>query len=120
MVGGVGFAVDTAALYLLARGAGLDLYSARVASYLIAASVTWWLNRHFTFETTARPSAGEWVKYVTLNAVGALVNYGIYAAAITWTATARAEPVIAVALGSAVAMVVNFLANRHLVFRNSA
>lgn len=117
LVGGVGFVADTAGLYLLSRAGGLDLYSARALSFIIAATLTWGLNRRFTFAANRKASGKEWGQYILVNGAGALVNYGAYALAISILPLARAEPVIAVAIGSALALFVNFFANKHLVFR---
>jgi putative flippase GtrA len=88
------------------------LYLGRVLSYLLAASVTWWLNARYTFR-----AAGRWDVYVILNAIGAAVNYTVYAAVLAVLPATRDMPSIAVAAGSAVALLVNFAANRWLVFK---
>ena len=65
-IGAAGFLVDVSALYLL-NGLGFDLYSARVASFLCAATFTWLGNRLFTFRESSairRASGREWLVYV--------------------------------------------------------
>jgi len=52
MVGIIGFFVDSYALYGFMDFLGLDLYVGRLASYLVAATATWALNRIFTFPTS--------------------------------------------------------------------
>ncbi len=47
IVGGIGFLVDGGVLMALTRGAGLDPYSARVVSFVCAASTTWWQYEFF-------------------------------------------------------------------------
>ena len=47
LVGGVGFVVDAGSLWLLIDFGSMGLLSGRVVSYLIAATVTWALHRHF-------------------------------------------------------------------------
>lgn len=119
LVGGVGFVVDAGALLLLI-GAGLDRYSGRVLSYLAAATVTWVLNRRYTFAGAA-PQAlhRQWAHYVGVNALGAGVNYLVYVGCLLASDTFYRHPVLAVAAGSAVALVFNFAANRYLVFRRA-
>jgi putative flippase GtrA len=104
--------VDAGALELLVRLDLAGLYLGRVLSYLLAASVTWWLNARFTFR-----KAGRWDLYVVTNAVGAGVNYVTYAAVLAILPFTRDMPSTAVAAGSAVALLVNFTANRWLVFK---
>jgi len=122
IVGGVGFLVDAGMLYLLLTW-GLDPYSGRVVSFVAAATTTWILNRSFTFRRDS-PSehhpAGEWLAYLGLMVIGGLVNYGTYAAAITFSEPVRQHPVIGVALGSIAGMAINFWTSKRLVFERKA
>jgi putative flippase GtrA len=118
-VGTVGFVVDAGLLYALMRGAGADPYSGRVASFLVAASVTWALNRSFTFRAVAGTRANlrrQWSEYVTLTAVGAGINYGVYVLCLLNSPSMRAVPTLAVAVGAVVALAFNYLASKYLVF----
>ena len=116
LVGGIGFLVDAGTLLLLLH-VGLDRYVGRVISYLVAATVTWLLNRLYTFDSTA-PQAlhRQWARYVAVNAAGAGINYLVYAGSMLASDTLYRHPVLAVAAGSAVALLFNFAANRWLVF----
>jgi putative flippase GtrA len=116
VVGGAAFFVDAGLLMALVSGAGLDPYLARVLSFLAAASFTWWLNRRYTFEVKHRPTGSEWAAYVGLMVIGAAVNYGTYAAAITWWPVAREHLWLGVALGSIAGLGINFLTSSRLVF----
>lgn len=117
-VGAVGFLVDAGLLWLLLETTAMGPYGARVLSFLVAATVTWSIHRCFTFPQAPRDRRGrQWLHFVAVNGGGALVNYGVYALLIATTQVFAQAPVMAVAAGSAVALVVNFLANRHWVFR---
>ena len=116
VVGTAGFFVDAGVLQALVAGAGADPYAARVASFLCAASATWWLNRHFTFGVAHAPTRGEWVKYVSLMVLGAITNYGAYALAISLWDLARAHLWIGVAIGSIAGLGVNYATSRRFVF----
>jgi putative flippase GtrA len=122
MVGGIGFLVDTGILYAM-LALGLDRYSGRVVSFLGAATATWILNRSFTFRSNS-PSgahpAGEWLAYLGLMAIGGLVNYGTYAAAITLSETMHRHPALGVALGSIAGMAINFWSAKTMVFERKA
>ena len=118
VVGTLGFIVDAGVLTALVSGAGLDPYLARVASFLAAASFTWWLNRRWTFEVKQAPRGAEWMSYVALMVIGAAMNYGTYAAAITWWPLAREHLWIAVALGSIAGLGVNFASSSRLFARS--
>jgi putative flippase GtrA len=118
-VGGVlGLLVDAAIVQVLVRDASWDPYLARVPSFLVAASVTWWWNRHFSFAHRRGSSRRrEWGRWIAVMSVGAVVNYGIYAVLVALSATVRAWPAAGVAAGSAVAAVINFAGARSVVFK---
>lgn len=114
-VGIVGYAVDVAALHLATDGLGAGLYLGRVFSFLIAATVTWYLNARFTF-AAARLGLAQWARFLAANSLGAIVNYGVYAALIAWGGLPRDYPAIAVACGSLSGLAINFLGSRRFVF----
>lgn len=118
IVGGIGFVVDAGALTLLIDFAGLGLLWGRVVSYLIAATVTWLLHRHFTFPHGKHaPHGTQWLRFVLVNGVGVGINYGIYAVLVLNVALFAETPALAVAAGSIAALAFNFFASRHFVFR---
>lgn len=117
VVGTIGFLVDAGVLQALVSGTGANPYAARVGSFLAAASATWWLNRRYTFQVTHRATRSEWIRYVALMVLGAVVNYGAFAIAITWWDLARAQPWIGVAIGSVAGLGINFVTSRRLIFR---
>jgi putative flippase GtrA len=120
VVGGIGFVVDAGLLWLLLQTTALGPYGGRAISFLAAATVTWSLHRRFTFPGAPRDRrARQWLHFVAVNGAGALLNYGIYALLVATTAFLAQAPVLAVAVGAAVAMVVNFAANRLWVFRHA-
>lgn len=120
VVGVIGFVVDVGVVWLCLRLGGLDPYAARAVSFLVAATTTWALNRAFTFRG-ARPEAAhrQWAKFLAANAMGGVVNYGVYAALVGGVAFFAAVPEAAVAVGSLSGMGFNFTASRALVFRNA-
>ena len=118
IVGTVGFVIDAGSLWVLIDFAGLGLLWGRVLSYLIAATVTWILHRHFTFpQGRNAPHGSQWVRFVAVNGAGAGINYGIYAVLVLNIGLFAHWPVLAVAAGSVAALAFNFLASRRFVFR---
>jgi putative flippase GtrA len=118
LVGTVGFVADAGSLQLLVSWSGMNPYASRLFSYLFAATITWWLNRRFTFAACSDAAwHAQWLRYVVVNAVGGGVNYGVYAAAVFLSAFVRDHLYLGVAAGSAVGLAVNFTASRFLVFR---
>jgi putative flippase GtrA len=117
-VGAIGFVVDAGALTLLVDVAGMGLLLGRVVSYLLAATVTWYLHRHVTFPHGMAARHGrQWFRFVAVNAAGAGINYGIYVLLVLNLATFARLPALAVAVGSIAALAFNFLASRRYVFR---
>jgi putative flippase GtrA len=120
LVGAIGFLVDTTVLYSLIHGFDSGLYVSRIASYLAAASTTWWLNSRYTFDSSTKENyVIQWVKFLWLNAFGGLINYGVYALLVASWSIATTQPVIAVAFGSIAGLVVNFNLSKRFVFRSS-
>ena len=117
IVGVAGFVVDVGVLYAaLALGAGP--YVGRGASYLTAATSTWYLNRRITFAARRSASLGpEWFRFVLCNAVGGLLNYAAYAVWLHYFGSAGLVPACGVAIGSLSGLCVNFTLSRQLVFR---
>jgi putative flippase GtrA len=119
LVGIAGFLVDAGLLRLL-LDAGFGYYGGRLISFLTAATITWILNRSFTFRRDA-PSAfahpaTEWLSYLGLMLIGGAANYGTYALAIEASETIRAHAEIGVALGSLAGMVINFWSAKRMIF----
>lgn len=116
IVGLCGFCVDTAVVY--GTKGSLGLYGAGALSYVAAASVTWALNRAWTFRGRGGgPIHRQWAMFLLANLFGFLLNRGTYAALVTVSATCAENPVIAVFAGMLAGMFFNFGLSRRLVFR---
>ena len=116
LVGAVGFIVDGCALVLLVRAADASPIWARVPSFLIAVTVTWWLHRNFTFEAVRNtgPSFREWALFLLANALGNGLNlclYWLLVALFDW------DPLPALAFASVVAAGINYRVSASWVFR---
>jgi len=115
LVGTLGFFVDSGALILVTRTGVLGSMAGRVLSFLVAVSVTWVLNRRFTFRS--RAAAKSLVPYIALTSLGALLNLGIYRLWIAVFGEASEMLVLGVAAGSIAALAFNFLVSKHVVFQ---
>ena len=119
VVGTAGFLMDAAVLTVM-LALGFGPYTGRVFSYLAAATLTFALNRAWTFRATARrPVARQWGAFVALNLLGFAANYGTYAALIAGSPVVAAHPVLGVAAGSVAGMFINFAVSRRFVFRGA-
>jgi putative flippase GtrA len=118
VVGTVGFLVDNAFVYTAHYVFGLGLILAGLLSFFVAATGNWFLNRIWTFKgaSTGRLH-NQWLRYLGTNAIGFVLNRGVYIALITTTAVCVAHPVLALAAGSVGGLGVNFVMSRRMVFR---
>lgn len=118
-VGTAGFVVDAGVLQL-GLVAGIGPWAGRVVSYLAAATVTFGLNRAWTFRGAdrSRPMRQDWSLFLLVNLVGFGCNYGTYAALIASVPLVKEAPVLGVAAGSLAGMAGNFLLSRRYVFRS--
>lgn len=107
--GGIGFLVDTTILSLLMRAADLGPLAARAASFPVAVTVTWYINRRFAFagRGLARKHV-EYGGYLVVQTLGAALNFSVFALCLkVWPFLAN-WPVIPLAAGAALAVIFNF------------
>lgn len=117
VVGAAGFAVDMAVLAFLLYGLGYvaesgGLVGSRVLSFVAAITTTFLLNARYTFGASIRRA--KVTHYVLIQLLGALINIGTYTFLVLGPFS---RPLIAMAIGSAVATVSNFLLVRRFVYQ---
>ena len=116
-VGGLGFVIDACVLYVLVSF-GTNAFIARIISFGVAVCVTWYANSRWTFNATrASLSRMHMIAYFALQTFSALVNFGVYTMVILQIGITPLNSVIALACGSAVGMVLNFVGARLLLDR---
>jgi putative flippase GtrA len=81
-VGAVGFVVDAGVSTGLVKALGASPFLARVPAFLLASMATYAGNRQFTFAERRSPLIRGWFLYVGSTALGALLNYAVFCAAI--------------------------------------
>ncbi len=109
-VGGFGFSVDAAVLMWLVH-LGLSAYLSRALSLCASITLTWILNRHFSFGASGDRPTVEYCRYAAVALCAAAVNYGVYASLVQHMA-----PVLAMLAGSAAAILLTFSGYDHWVF----
>lgn len=116
----VGFLTDAGLLYLLIQ-LEIGLYLGRLVSFLCAIFVTWQMNRRFTF-FNAQPGSlwPEWWRYLSAMTFGGLINFIAYAATLHIVPDTRWKPLLGVAVGSSIAMFVNFAVSKWWVFNQKS
>jgi putative flippase GtrA len=117
LVGVLGFLADAATTLMMTQEFHIGPIMGRIGAFIIAASITWFLNRRYTFRSTA--GDGSWAPYLALTAFGAMINIGTYKYWVQTVGTMPAQLVIGVALGSIVALAFNFAVSRYLVFADA-
>jgi putative flippase GtrA len=116
VAGLLGFAVDASVLSVaIWLGSGPRL--GRLVSFLAALTATWLINRSRTFgDRAGPPSLLEFIRYATASSLAGLVNLGVYMALVSSAPFFRAWPILALAVSTAVAMLINFWSYLKVVF----
>ena len=84
VVGSIGFAVDAAVLLALVHGFGVDPVIARVFSFSIAVTVTFELNRNWSFGAIRQQRLlAAFATYLGVQGAGLLLNLAVFSAANT-------------------------------------
>lgn len=121
IVGAGGYVVDASVLFLMMHVFRFDPYSGRIVSYLAAATFTWTGNRYLTFANQRAHGltgiAREWATFLGANAIGGLVNVGLYATLVRYAPPPVNNPFVAQLFGVAAGLVFNFTLSKRLVFR---
>jgi putative flippase GtrA len=121
LVGGVGFVVDAAILAILVHGYHWGDYTARVVSFAVAVSVTWLLNRSYVFATARTHNRrSEYTRYLAVQGTGMAINFLVYSICITSSPLMDTWPVLALAVGSVVALGFNYAGARIFVFTGNS
>jgi len=117
LVGGAGFVVDFATMWGLLTLAHLPPIPARVGAFAITVAFTYVLNRAFTFADRPRRGREEWIAYGLVSIAAAVVNLGGFALALHALGPRPFAPYVAMPIGVAAGLVVNFVCYNFLVFR---
>ena len=115
-VGAVGYLVDTAVVYALKGLIGPG--PAGMPSFIVAATVTWALNRAWTWRGRSSGSRlRQWAHFLAVSSPGLLLNRTAYEALVFFVPLCATHPFLATAAGTGAGMFVNFGLSRRLVFR---
>ncbi len=119
-VGGVGFIADAGVFQVLVwLGQGPIL--ARVASTVVAVTVTWFLNRRLTFRTSGVSRRGpEYLRYWLVASVGLVINFGVFLLALAIVPLMQEIPILALFAGAGAAVIFNFIGARYWAYRRES
>ncbi|MCC4300242.1 GtrA family protein [Aurantimonas coralicida] len=115
LVGVAGFAINALIVHLVVPTIG-PIWAQAIA-FPVAVTATWWLNRRYTFDPSHKGWLAEWAQYVGANVLGWLATNLTYLMLIVTMSYLYDRPLIALAVGAAAGMGLNFVASRRLVFR---
>ncbi|HUE63617.1 MAG TPA: GtrA family protein [Rhizomicrobium sp.] len=120
VIGALGMPVDWCVLQLMVH-LGTGPYLGRVVSWFCAATFTWAGNRYFTFAgTRARGfvrTVKEWLRFLAANAVGGLVNVGLYSVLVRFSPPPFNDLTVALVCGVLLGLAFNFTLSKKIVFR---
>ncbi len=116
--GVAGFIVDAGLIAILTQALRIGPIIAQAIGFTAAVTVTWLINRHWTFAEYASDKwLHEWARYVAANSIGAAVNNGVYIMLVLTVAFFSETPVFAVAAGSVAGMLLNYISSKVIAFR---
>lgn len=117
-VGAFVFVVDASVLVALNSLPAFTLFSARLISLPLAATIGWFLHRRVTFaDRRRRKKARQWSHYLLVNVVSGTTNYGVYASLLALSPWMKHLFVFAVIPGAMSATLINFVCANCWVFR---
>ncbi|MEZ8613710.1 GtrA family protein [Vibrio sp. 10N.239.311.D11] len=120
MVGSGGFVVDCAVFALLHYVIGLPLMSARIGSFIVAATTTWFGNRVLTFEFKGQGNWSEkliqWQKFMFSASISAIPNLLCFKLMTELLPAFTGAVFIAMAVGIFVGMVSNYFLSQYWGF----
>lgn len=120
-IGSIGFAVDSSVLVLLHTNLLVNIYIARIIAFTLATLTTWALNRRYTFSNASvlAPRSGiqEYLRYVSVQTGGGLINIGVFSACIFFDPQLRNTPILPLAAGSFFGLIWNFVGTKIWAFR---
>ena len=123
LVGGTGFFVNEAMLFVAIHFLRLGAYAGGIFAFLVTVTFTWWGNRMLTFRQQAAhhgiAMAEEWAKFVAANLIGFAVNYAVYVSLVTFAPAPFDSPYLALAFGTLAGLIFNFTLSKRFVFRAS-
>lgn len=118
LIGAVGFIVDGGILTALHSFAGFSATKARLVSFPVAVTLTWYLNRRRTFrQQKDQNSSREWARYAAVNSVGALLNLLVFLGLVHQWQSLSEFPIVPLAIAAGVALVFNFAGSKLFAFR---
>ncbi|MEC9375602.1 MAG: GtrA family protein [Pseudomonadota bacterium] len=117
LVGGLGFLVDGVILSVLVHIYDWGDFTARLISFVIAAFITWTLNRRHTFAANASAKPGkEYSRYMAVQTFGSIINFSVYGICIATIPIMDVWPILALSVGVIIQIPFTFIGMKKFVF----
>ena len=121
IISGIAFIIDVSLVTILYGVLGFDPFFARLIAIGAATLFAVYWHRHWTFEHTKEGSIlYQQATYAATQLISHTLNMGIYLSLIEHNEFWQKWPSLAVAVGSAIAVVVTFCLAKLVVFRRSS
>lgn len=119
LTGGLSAVVDLGLLVVLMNLAGLEHTPAKALSFVAGTTTAYLINRRWTFRSDG--SKRRFAAVMLLYALTFVLQVGLFAVLYPWILAASASQTVAQVVGfviaQGVATTVNFVVQRHLIFR---
>ena len=120
LVGGSALCIDFILLIVMIDYMYMNPYLSKIISMATMIFYTWYFNRTFTFKNKNKNRVGQIIQYYLLMILGLSVNYVIYSASLSYLENINYNYLVASALGSATAMMINFCNMNFIIFKKRA
>jgi putative flippase GtrA len=96
---------------------GLLPWVARVPGLLVGVTITYFMSRRFAFSASTTASVAEWLRYISQQAVGTLINLSVSLVGLHVGDRSTLQVALAMIAGAGVGFVYNFFAARRVLHR---
>ena len=119
VTGAIGFAIDGGMMTALHSVVGWSPILARFVSFPVALTVTWYINRVWSFARGRDIDAvRQYGTYASIQLVGALLNLAVFSGLIAMEGAFAAWPIVPLGVASIFAMFFNYYAARRFAYRS--
>ena len=112
IVGSIGFVSDLLLFFILYYIFSIEIYLSRGLSIVGAITITWYLNRIFTFQDKDSPKIQQWLKYLFVNLLGGIANYTVF----VFLVGLQINVLLSLILSTSVGFIFNFNLSKKFIF----
>lgn len=120
IAGGTGFFIEASIIQFAVTYLESGANTPRLLSFPLAFIWTWYINRTYGFQVSAKPNIDEFLRFLQSNILAQLVNIGLYFALTRKSEFFSDLPVLALILATSISMVVSFTLYRLYAFSGRA